>query len=289
MPNPGDYPSPNDTAGPNRRTRTYRPQSSFEHLRPYISQEIMRGAPHLSIIAAIEEQGHEIDIHVFKRLLRDWGLSNRNLRIENRKWIYEKENEALEKGVKIEKWWFHDTMRLVRGSQIEAIMRSDPARFEHVEASRGHLRFSLSLDDAYVMGGSSQDPGFDESRDADFEPYIDPSLYGPSYNPGEASGYSGLETNATNWNILHQSDAGTFFQRYEDVTMNAYTPESTIDPRMVFRNQNQDNYVVSPYYQSDGHFGAMYNTASGSGNPDFEYGFFSDEPFARPSARQPNF
>ncbi|KAF3926607.1 hypothetical protein AA313_de0207463 [Arthrobotrys entomopaga] len=128
----------------NKQKRQYKWTSSWDNARDFISREIQRGVPHQSIIAKLDEQGQPIKKHQFKRLFKQWGLSDHNLRQRHRKYIFGAERRVQQKGVSIRRWRFKDSGQSVKRSQLKSILESDGSEFKNIEASPGQLVASPS-------------------------------------------------------------------------------------------------------------------------------------------------
>ncbi|EPS45577.1 hypothetical protein H072_472 [Dactylellina haptotyla CBS 200.50] len=118
--------------------RQYTRKTSWDSIREFVSKEVKRGVPHPSIIAKLAEQGQPIERNQFKRLLKRWGLSDRNLRKKHRKYIYEAEQKARREGVRL-RWRFKDTGQSLKKTQLKRIRESNGAEFIDSEASPGQL------------------------------------------------------------------------------------------------------------------------------------------------------
>ncbi|KAK6506635.1 hypothetical protein TWF481_005091 [Arthrobotrys musiformis] len=121
------------------KKRRYTPKSSWDHIKPFVSEEIKKGTPHKTIIADLGRRGINIEENQFKRLVKDLGLSDRNLQQRHRKHIFQIERRALKKGIEIRRWRFTDTRQVVKKSQLDRILRSDGKEFEDVVSSPGML------------------------------------------------------------------------------------------------------------------------------------------------------
>ncbi|KAF3112904.1 hypothetical protein TWF102_004290 [Orbilia oligospora] len=77
-----------------------------------------------------------------KRLLKEWGICDRNIRKKNRKHIFETEKRLKEQGKCVRTWRFKDTRQPVKQSQLATIRRSTGREFQGVKASPGALTVS---------------------------------------------------------------------------------------------------------------------------------------------------
>ncbi|KAK6544666.1 hypothetical protein TWF694_001354 [Orbilia ellipsospora] len=125
----------------NTRKRQYKWTASWDSVRDFVSREIERGVPHMSIIAKLDEQGRPIKEYQFKRLLKQWGLSDRNLRQKHRKHIFDTERKAQQKGINIRRWRFKDTGQLsaMISDYVDSRTKMDSL---DIEASPGQLAAS---------------------------------------------------------------------------------------------------------------------------------------------------
>ncbi|EPS39382.1 hypothetical protein H072_6822 [Dactylellina haptotyla CBS 200.50] len=124
---------------PIKKKRRYTPNSAWDHIKDFVTLEVHKGTPQMTIISMLEQQSTSIEVYQFKRILKQWGLSDRNIKRRNQKYIYEIESKATKKGVTIRNWRFKDTGQSVKQSVLKRIIESDGKEFESIESSPGLL------------------------------------------------------------------------------------------------------------------------------------------------------
>ncbi|KAK6532581.1 hypothetical protein TWF281_006764 [Arthrobotrys megalospora] len=125
--------------GRDSQKRRWIPTAAWDHIKSFVSDEISKGKPQRSIVADLERQGISIELHQLKRLLKEWGIRDRNICKKNRKYIFETERRLKEQGKAVRTWRFKDTNRPIKQTQLDMIRRSNGEEFEGVEASPGAL------------------------------------------------------------------------------------------------------------------------------------------------------
>ncbi|EPS42593.1 hypothetical protein H072_3366 [Dactylellina haptotyla CBS 200.50] len=118
--------------------RGYTRQTTWDGLKDTVSQDIQRGIPHKTILAKIAKLGVSIKPHQFKRLLRDWGLSDRNIHKRHRKYIFLAEKAARIQGIKIQRWRFNDTGQYLDRARIRRILENKEKDFESKTSQFNH-------------------------------------------------------------------------------------------------------------------------------------------------------
>ncbi|KAF3914561.1 hypothetical protein ABW21_db0201205 [Orbilia brochopaga] len=119
--------------------REWKPKSSWDHIRGFVESEIRNGRPQKQLLANLQEQNVPIKMHQLKRLLNDWGLSDRNIRQRNRKYIFETEKRLQAKGKIVRGWKFGDTGQRIKDTQLARIRGSEEDEFAEIQASPGVL------------------------------------------------------------------------------------------------------------------------------------------------------
>ncbi|KAF3192694.1 hypothetical protein TWF788_000299 [Orbilia oligospora] len=125
--------------GANTQKRRWAPKASWDRIKTFVLDEVTKGKTQKNIIEDLEGQGISIESYQLKRLLKEWGISDRNIRKKNRKYIFETEKRLKEQGKCVRTWRFKDTRQPVKQSQLAAIRRSTRKEFQGVEASPGAL------------------------------------------------------------------------------------------------------------------------------------------------------
>ncbi|KAK6530708.1 hypothetical protein TWF281_007547 [Arthrobotrys megalospora] len=178
-------------AGGVTKKRRYTPKAKWDHIRKQVTEEVRNGTPHLSIIAELKRKDVHIELYQFRRLLREWKLSDKNIKQKNRKYIFQMERCARERGKVIRGWWFGDPNnngRRVKQTQLNRILQSDGKEFENVEASPGNLvpspmdifTPSQTHSEAFISTppGQMLDAYADDEQDADAEGELEiPAVY----------------------------------------------------------------------------------------------------------------
>ncbi|KAF3142097.1 hypothetical protein TWF703_001320 [Orbilia oligospora] len=108
----------------------------------FVLDEVTKGKTQKNIIEDLEGQGISIESYQLKRLLKEWGICDRNIRKKNRKHIFETEKRLKEQGKCVRTWRFKDTRQPVKQSQLATIRRSTGREFQGVKASPGALTVS---------------------------------------------------------------------------------------------------------------------------------------------------
>ncbi|KAK6358178.1 hypothetical protein TWF730_007531 [Orbilia blumenaviensis] len=128
--------------GPNSSKRQWVPTSSWDHIKTYVTHEVSKGKPQRSIVAELGRQGISIELHQLKRLLKEWGIRDRNISKKQRKYIFEMERSLKKQGQYARRWRFKDSNQPVKETQLKVIMKSNEKEFEGIKSSPGPLVYS---------------------------------------------------------------------------------------------------------------------------------------------------
>ncbi|KAK6341412.1 hypothetical protein TWF696_008488 [Orbilia brochopaga] len=119
--------------------RAYMSMSSWDNIRGFVETAIENGQSQKRLLASLQQQNIPIKMHQLKRLLNEWGLSDRNIRQRNRKYIFETDKRLREEGKVVRGWKFGDTGQRIKDTQLVRIRESAEAEFEDVQATPGVL------------------------------------------------------------------------------------------------------------------------------------------------------
>ncbi|KAK6525190.1 hypothetical protein TWF694_005336 [Orbilia ellipsospora] len=151
------------------RKRRYTPNATWDHIKDFVCNEAQNGRAQMSIITGLQQRGVDMELYQLKRLLRQWGVSDRNIKQKNRKYIFETEKTARLKGKRIRRWRFRDTGNEVKETQIKRILMADEKEFENIESSPGYLVPS-PIDNMTPCPASPQDENISgDGKLVDFE------------------------------------------------------------------------------------------------------------------------
>ncbi|KAK6543671.1 hypothetical protein TWF694_000409 [Orbilia ellipsospora] len=119
--------------------RQWTPKANWDGIKDYVTTEAGKGTAQRTIVLNLQEQGISIELHQLKRLLKQWGMRDRNLHQRNRKYIFETEERLKKKGKSVHGWKFGDTDQRVKQTQLDRIRESDGREFEDTNATPGNL------------------------------------------------------------------------------------------------------------------------------------------------------
>ncbi|KAF3934373.1 hypothetical protein ABW19_dt0209674 [Dactylella cylindrospora] len=122
--------------------RQWNRKESWDHIKDFVISEVAKKRSQKAILASLHAQGISIERYQLQRLLKKWGVADRNLRQKHRKYIFDTESRLQREGKTVRTWRFGDTRSVIKSSQLESIRQSNGREFENLESSPGNLVFS---------------------------------------------------------------------------------------------------------------------------------------------------